>query len=251
MITVASLWRHPIKSHGREQINAVTLTAGQAMPWDRHWAMVHDEGKVTPGVAATEWAPCQNFMIGTRTPGLAGLWATLDEETAQVTLRHRDLGTIIISPDAESDRLIEWLSPICPTDRARPAGIVRIGPRGWTDTDYPSVSIMTTASHTAVAKKLGTPLELERWRGNIWLDGTADWEEMTWIDKQVKIGGAVLAIREPIKRCLHTTANPNSGVRDADTLGALDAGWGHKNFGVYAEVIQSGPIRAGDTLELV
>ena len=29
---VSSLWRHPIKSHGRESLDAVTLIAGQTMP---------------------------------------------------------------------------------------------------------------------------------------------------------------------------------------------------------------------------
>ena len=40
-------------------------------------------------------------------------------------------------------------------------------------------------------------------------------------------------------------ANPETGRRDADTLGALDA-LGHQEFGLYAEVVAGGTIRCGD-----
>jgi hypothetical protein len=41
-------------------------------------------------------------------------------------------------------------------------------------------------------------------------------------------------------------ANPETGRRDADTLGALEEGWGHTDFGIYAEVIEGALIRTGD-----
>ena len=44
-----------------------------------------------------------------------------------------------------------------------------------------------------------------------------------------------------------TAANPETGERDADTLGAL-AHFNDQQFGVCAEVVKSGPVRAGDTL---
>ena len=72
MAHVAALWRHPIKSHGREALAQVTLTAGQTMPWDRHWAVLHDDAQVDSENPA--WAVFKNFMIGAATPGL--LWIT-------------------------------------------------------------------------------------------------------------------------------------------------------------------------------
>ena len=84
MITVASLWRHPIKSHGREALDRVTLIAGQTMPWDRHWAVTHEKTKFD--AANPEWVMCRNFMIGALTPLLAGLWASLDEDAGLMTL---------------------------------------------------------------------------------------------------------------------------------------------------------------------
>lgn len=251
MATVANLWRHPIKSHGREALDSITLTAGQTVPWNRHWAVTHDESgfdAANPG-----WAACQNFMLGSRTPGLAGCWARLDEATATVTLTHADLGELTFAPDdrSDQDRFLAWIAPLCPDTRARPAAIVQVPGRGMTDTAYPSVSLMNHASHRAVADRLNQPIGHERWRGNIWLDGLDPWVESGWIGQQIQIGSAVLTVREPVKRCLHTAANPTTGLRDADTLGALQDGWGHKHFGVYTEVVQGGIVRLGDTAKVM
>lgn len=243
---VSALWRHPIKSHGRESIDSIDLIAGQTMPWDRTWAVTHEATQ--PSATDGGWVSCHNFMIGTRTPGLAGLWAELDTENRRVTLRHASLGELSFHPDDSADqiRFLDWIVPLCPANRSRPTGIVSAGSRGMTDSDYPSLSIMTTASHRAVAAPLGGVLEPERWRGNIWLDGTAPWEEFDWIGHEVRIGDAVLRVEEPIRRCAHTTANPHTGARDADTLGTLERNFGHQDFGVYARVIEGGTVRIGD-----
>ena len=243
---VANLWRHPIKSHGREAVERVALTPGQAVPWDRHWAVAHDNSTYD----GNGWAECANFMIGTRTPGLAGLWAELDEDAARITLRHARLGEMSFHPDhpEEAGQFLAWIAPLIPENRAQPRKLYRIGARGMTDTDYASVTLMNHASHRAVSQKLGRPLEHERWRGNIWVDGLPLWEEFDWIGKHVRIGTAVLALREPVVRCLHTAASPETGERDADTLGALRDGWGHTDFGVYCEVVEPGEVCIGDAI---
>ena len=53
-------------------------------------------------------------------------------------------------------------------------------------------------------------------------------------------------MREPITRCVATHVDPETGVVDADLLGALQAGWGHKDFGVFAEVVGGGRVAVGD-----
>ena len=250
MATVTSLWRHPIKSHGREALAFVDLVAGQSMPWDRHWAVTHADTKFD--AADPAWVMCRNFMIGALTPQLAGIWASLDTKTAEVTLRHVDLGQIKFSPDlaADVERFIAWVSPLCPTDKRLPNTIVSLPERGLTDTNYASVSIMNTASHLEVSDALGRHVEQERWRGNIWLDELAPWREWDWIGQDIQVGDAILRVKEPVKRCMHTAANPKTGERDIDTLGVLRETWGHQNFGIYAEVVQGGKISLGDTAEV-
>ncbi len=251
MTLVAALWRHPIKSHGREALDAVSLSQGQTMPWDRHWAVTHEASKFD--AANPRWVMCRNFMIGVATPGLAGIWATLDEETSTLTLTHADLGRHQFRPDDPADwpGFLNWVLPLCPLDKRQPTGIVTAPGRGMTDSSFPSVSIMTNASHKAVEKQLGHPLQPERWRGNIWLDGPAAWEEFDWTGRTLRIGQAELEVQEPIRRCMATAANPHTGQRDTDTLGALRDGWDHQHFGVYATVTKSGKVALNDKVEVL
>lgn len=246
---VASLQRHPLKSHGREALSHVRLNEGEGLPWDRQWAVAHDAAKIVEG----EWSPCQNFSRGSKAPKLMAINARLNESDATLTLTHPERPDITFCPDdaADAARFIDWVRPISPADRALPARVYSVKGRGMTDTDYPSVSLISLASNRALGEHMGVDLSPLRWRGNIWLESLQPWEERNWIGRRIKIGTAVLEIVEPKERCLATTANPVTGERDADTLRALMALHGDKDFGLYAKVIGSGEINAGDKAELL
>ena len=244
---VAHIWRHPIKSHGREALERVTLTQGSTMPWDRVWAVAHEQAR-TDG---SNWAPRANFSRGSKAPALMAISARLDETERQITLTHPDRSPITFRPDDDPAEFLAWVRPLMPADRAASARIVSVPNRGMTDTDYPSISLVNTASNQAVAQHLGQDLSMRRWRGNFCIDGLAPWQEFEWIGKRLRIGSVVLMVRERIVRCLAAAANPDTGYRDADTLGALKHGWGHTDFGVYAEVMSSGDVALGDRIEVI
>ncbi|MGR3714118.1 MAG: MOSC domain-containing protein [Shimia sp.] len=244
---VKALWRHPIKAHGRESVGHVVLTEGQTFPWDRRYAVTHEAAKTDGG----EWASCANFSRAAKAPALMAITAKVDEATGKITLSHPDLWDVTLDPATQSDKLIQWVRPLMPADRAASTKLVPAGAAGMTDSAFPSISIHTTASHRAVEGRLGRAISPERWRGNIWLDGFAPWEEFDWIGKTLRIGTAELEVRERITRCLATTANPETGHRDTDTLGVLNDSFEHQNFGVYAVVTKSGDIALGDTAEVL
>jgi uncharacterized protein YcbX len=243
---VSALWRHPIKAHGVESVGSVTLAPGATMPWDRVWAIAHDRAKVKPGSGA--WAPCVNFSRGAKSAELMAIRAEVDETEGRVTLGHPRCAPITVDPDVPEDAatLVAWVTPLSNMDRARPAFVVRAD-RGMTDSDYPSISILNRASLAALGERLGMPLAMERFRGNLWLDGLAPFAEFDLVGRDLRVGEALLRVREPISRCKATTVDPTTGVSDADTLGALRAGWGHEHFGVYAEVVEGGDVTVGDS----
>lgn len=247
MATVAALWRHPIKGHGREALDTVTLTEGQTMPWDRRWAVAHEISKAD----GTAWAPCANFSRGAKTGTLMAISATVDEVEGRVTLTHPDRPDLTFDPEKDQDRFLDWVHPLMPADRAQSARLVRVSGRGMTDTDYPSVSLINLASNDAMTDAMQQDISPLRWRGNIHLSGLDAWAEFDWVGHSLRIGKAELAVQEPIQRCLATTANPQTGERDADTLGTLNNRFGHQDFGIYATVTRSGDIRVGDRVELL
>lgn len=247
MISVAALWRHPIKGHGREPLDRIVLSEGQCLPWDRRWAVAHSEAK-TDGSA---WAACQNFSRGAKAPQLMAITVISDEAAGMVTLSHPQRPDITFDPDGDASAFLDWVRPLMPQNRAQAARILRVPGRGMTDSPFPSISILNSASNRDLAARMGQDLSPERWRGNILLDGLAPWAERDWIGKTLRIGTAELEVREHIVRCLATAANPATGERDADTLGALKAAFDHQEFGIYAVVTQSGEAVIGDTVEVL
>ncbi len=245
-VTLAHIWRHPVKSHGREQLSEVALHAGQTMPWDRTWAIAHEGARID----GSEWAHCANFSRGAKAPQLMAINCNLDETTEVLTLSHPTCETVTLHPERDAAQLIDWVRPLMPENRAQSARVVRVDGRGMTDTPFPSLSIANIATHRAVEGKLDTSLSMQRWRANLWLDGLEAWDEFNWIGKTLRIGEVEFSIEERITRCLATTANPETGERDADTLGALKT-WGHQDFGIYAVVKNSGIIRSGDKAQII
>ncbi len=245
--TLDRIVRHPLKAIGREELNRALLARGQWLPADRVWAVAHERSKLNGG-----WAPKANFLRGVTEPKLMAATCHWDESRNRLTLAHPDAGEISISPDSKADTspLIGWLSRLWPEGLPRPIGIHRARDANLTDVPDPWISVNSLASNQALSRRAGANLSIHRWRGNLWIKGLAPWEEKGWIGKEIRVGAAVLRVQREITRCKATMANPDTGRRDADTLGALQA-LGHQEFGVYAEVVQGGEIVTGDTVEVV
>ena len=243
---VTALWRHPVKSHGREALDRVTLTKGQSMPYDRLWAIAHDAAKAD----GSEWAACQNFSRGSKSPALMAVTAHLDEATETLTLKHPNLPDLTVQPDTAPEALLDWVRPLVDDTRAQPARVMRLDNRGWTDTPFASISLSNTASHAAVEELTNGALQQQRWRSNIWFEGAPAWSEFEWVGRDIRLGTALLRVEARIVRCLATTANTDTGERDVDTVKALNT-LGHQDFGIYVSVIESGDVTLGDQLELL
>ncbi|MGR3469268.1 MAG: MOSC domain-containing protein [Shimia sp.] len=242
---VAHLFRHPIKSHGAEEVRETTLTRGEAMPFDRHWALSEAGADVRDG----DWAECRNFSRAAKSPALMAISCTRHDD-GRLTLRHPDRPELTFDPSHEPEVLRDWAAPLVTEGRPAPDRLIEIGARGMTDSPFPSVSILGLSSLRALSQKVGQTLSPLRFRGNIWLDDTGPWEEFEWVGKRLRIGEATLEVAERIARCRATEANPDTGRRDAATLTALREGWDHTDFGVYAVVVEGGRVATGDTASL-
>tara|TARA_B100000700_G_C14976452_1_gene824111 strand:- start:635 stop:1372 length:738 start_codon:yes stop_codon:yes gene_type:complete len=244
-VNLAQIWRYPIKSHGSEYLDAIDICSGKTLPLDRTWAVVHDQSDAD----GSTWVPCRNFSRVAKAPQLAAIstsW-TSDEK---LELSHPSIGKICINPDFDSAEFINWVSPLMPKNRSSSIKLVRSIQTGMTDTDFPSISIGNLSSHQEVEKQHGQELSLLRWRCNLWIDGCEPWAENEWIGKTLKIGDVTFRVQEEIVRCLATTANPITGIRDVDTLGILES-MGQDDFTVAAIATSSGRIKSGDAVEII
>ena len=239
---LAEIWRYPIKSHGRERLGRAVLEAGQALPGDRQWALALEGAEAAPGA----WAPCTNFARTSRNPQIAPIRAERGAGDA-LTLRHDRLGEARFAMDDPEDQaaLLAWVAPLRPEGQPAAARVMKLEGRGYTDSNFPSVTLCNRASHQAVEAQLGQKLSPLRWRGNLWVEGPEAWAERGWIGRDIRVGGARLRGVEHTDRCPATMANPETGVRDLPTVMALREGWGHKDFSIRCQVIEGGEITEG------
>jgi hypothetical protein len=242
---VAHLVRHPIKSAGFEPVDQAVLTPGAAFPFDRVWAVAHAAARLAEPLA---WAPKLQFLRGWGSAELMAISCMSDPAARAVTLSHPRRPIERFRPDdpADAARLIDWLRPLWPANRPEPARVVAVPGQALTDQDQPLVSINSLSSLGDLSTRMGRDLSIHRWRGNIWVEGWAPWVELDLIGKEITIGPVRLKIEKPIGRCRATGANPETGAQDADTMAALEAGWGHTDFGIFARVITGGTLALGD-----
>ena len=115
------------------------------------------------------------------------------------------------------------------------------------------VSLVSLASLDRLRREAGgdAPVDGRRFRMLLEIDGVDAHAEDDWLGAQVRAGGAVLQLNGDIGRCVVTTHDPDTGVTDLDTLGALARyrREGHNEplpMGVYGSVAAPGRVRVGD-----
>ena len=131
----------------------------------------------------------------------------------------------------------------------RPVRLVRAASTAF---DALPVSMCSTASLDALRAQAGdgAAVDARRFRPNFLLGGCTPHQEDGWLDETVHIGEAEVRIRMRDSRCEITTHNPDTGVRDIDTLGLIASYRLDQpkqvNFGVYGTVEREGHVAVED-----
>lgn len=140
------------------------------------------------------------------------------------------------------------------SDYARkPLRILRADEDGvGTDSLHP-VSLVGDGSVSELGSRIGDPaLDARRFRMLVELAGVEPHAEDQWQTSLLQLGDAMVRVGGPVGRCANTTYDPDTGIRDHDTLRAILAYRGKVDgevrFGVYADVVEPGRVRIGDAV---
>ncbi len=247
---LAHIVRHPVKSAGFQTVTRAALTEGRPLPFDRLYAIATEAAGFD--AAPDGWVPKMNFVRGAAEGHLQAIRATFDETTGALRLTHPARPPFAGTLPACGPALVDWLRPLWPANRPAPRALVARRDGGaLTDVPGPWIAILNLASLDALAGRMGRPLSIHRFRGNLWLDGLPAWTEFDRIGREIAIGPARLRIEQRITRCVATAHDPETGAPAGDTLAALESGWGHRDFGVYATVTRGGEIALDDPVEIL
>lgn len=125
------------------------------------------------------------------------------------------------------------------------------GEAGMRYFDDAPVSLLFDLWIAELEQALALPLDPRRWRPNLYARACAHFRlhEPDLIGRTIELGGAVLRVRDTIRRCVTTTYDVETGESNADVLRYV-AQQRDNVMGVYCEVELAGTVRVGDVLRL-
>ena len=246
--------RYPVKGLSAEKLQRVTLTNGQGLPHDRRFAIAR--GAVEFDSANPAWLHKTKFYMLMRNASLARLQTRFDEQSGTLTI-WQDSSEIaradITTPSGRAD-IEQFFTKFLGDDANEGAPrILEAAGHMFGDASRKEgadsgkyVSLIDIASIRALERHTGSPVDPIRFRANLYVEGTAPWEEFTWVGQTISVGKAQLRVLSPITRCAATQVNPTTAERDLNVPKALQQAFDHIHMGVYTEVIGSGEVTIGD-----
>ena len=209
-MTIAGLWRYPVKSLAGEAILDATLTS-EGIPGDR---TVHVRGP-------------EGVRTSRRHYKLLGLHGTLD-----------DAGRALIDGNAwDSPEALALVRGAAGDD----AELVASGADDRFD-----VLPLLVATDGAVAE-FGR--DVRRLRPNILMGGVEGMAEREWEGRELRVGEVVIGLHSLRARCPMTTVDPDQITRDREVLRDIGRRFGGK-LALNAFVRRSGVVRVGDAIKL-
>ena len=251
--TVVRISIAPVKSLGLLHPEEIEIGPGGVVGDRRFW-LVDEDGRLFnnkrcgPMVRIRpEWSEESRTLAltlpdGERVEGVV----ELGEPVAAEMYRHPHPSRRVIGPweDAISRVAGQNLTLLWADDHARDRGY-----RGG------GISLVSRASLDRLGREGGAdgPIDGRRFRLLLEIDGVEEHAEDEWLGTQVQVGDAVLQLNGDIGRCVVTTHDPDTGVSDLDTLGAL-ARYRREGrseplpLGIYGSVAVPGRVRIGDAV---
>lgn len=223
---------------------------------NRRFHLITSEGRLVNGKVA-----------GT----LVQVAASADRDGTTLSLRFPDgsalEGDVTLGDPVETDfwgrpvagRLVEGgFSNALSSFAGQPLRLVRVNePGAGSDRGIgASVSVVSSGTLDRLAREAGeSTIDSRRFRMLFGIDGVEAHEEDGWVGRRVAFGDAIVRFQALVGRCAVTTHDPDTGVRDLDTLRILS---GYRSqvesdeplpIGVWGGVEQPGRVRVGDPVE--
>ena len=247
----------PVKSLSLQSINSCQIKKNLGMPNDRIFAF--SRGVEPEKAKIIEKNPKErklnNFLTLKNSPVLNKYNFSYDGNKLTLMLDGKEI--ISISPNNQnkkfllSKKLFELESTL-----VNPITLLKNTEYPFYDTSHSknifnSISLINLNSIKDFEKKIGEEVELQRFRGNIYVDGISEWEERNWINKTIKINKTSFKVEKNIPRCVAINLKPNTDDNSLNLLNSLKKTYNHFDMGVYLTALEDGKVNVGDRVELI
>lgn len=271
---ISTLWRYPVKSMMGEELNGTHISLGGVIG-DRAYALIDTSNdKVISAKNPKKWSNFFDFHAAYTAPS----------DTSSAVWIHLPNGDVLNSAQADvNDKLSAYLgAPVKLATQAPEAAkleqywpeyegeaneisneaVAGDAPQG-SFFDYAALHLITTSSMEAMQKLYPEGrFEVRRFRPNIVVDtaGLEGFVENDWVGKTIRLGDTVrIRVSDPCPRCVMPTLAQGDLPQDSGILRNAVAknkpfvpfaGKELPSVGVYAQVIQAGWVKRGDSITI-
>lgn len=232
---LARILRFPVKGLSAEAMDRARLRPGQGLPGDRRFALALAD---TPVESETPWLPRERLLNLTRFPRLAQLDTRFEQATNRLSIRRR--GRLVLEADfgtAHGRAVVSaFFAAYLAGETFGHPRLVERPDEGFFDRHQPMLSLIGDGTLAELARIGGCPRELAEMRINLLVAGLEPRQELDWTGCDLRLGGAVLRVVEPIERSVLPEL--------------LQATFGHRRLGVWAEVVEGGEIALGQDIDV-
>ena len=111
-----------------------------------------------------------------------------------------------------------------------------------------SISLINNKSIEDFKNKINQEIEIQRFRGNIYINGIDAWEEQNWIGKIIKINNISFKVEKNIPRCVAINLKPHSDDKSLNLLQSLKKNYNHFDMGIYLTALNDGNVNIGENI---
>jgi uncharacterized protein YcbX len=248
-VAVAALYRYPVKGLSAEPLPSAILSPGKTVPGDRSYAIENGPTGFDP--AAPRYFPKSRFLMLMRDERLAALRSRYDDTSRTLAIAvngeeavRADLGT-----EAGRNAVERFFAANFTQELKGPPKLLAGNGHSFSDVARKVVSIINLDSVAAIETMVGQPVHPLRFRANLYVRGWPAWSELDLLERTLAIGDIRLKVVKRIVRCTATNVDPETAARDLDIPNTLMRTLGHRDCGIYAEVVSGGTVRIDDKIE--
>ena len=254
--TISSIHYCPVKSVSLQSIQSCEITKNLGMANDRIFAFSRsiDIEKAKVIEKNPNDRKLNNFLTLKNSPVLNKYNFVYENNSLTLTQDNKHLISIYSDDQNErfllSNRLMELENSLI-----KPIFLLKNSDFPFYDTSHSnnvfnSISLINLNSIKDFEKKINKKVELQRFRGNFYIDGAEAWEEREWVGKIIKINNVSFSVEKNIPRCVAINLKPKTDDNSLNLLKSLKKTYNHFDMGVYLKALSDGNIEVGNKIEV-
>ena len=254
--SVVSIHNCPVKTLSFQSLKSCNIKKNIGMTNDRIFAF--SRGVNFEKAKLIEKNPNErklnNFLTLKNSPVLNKYNFIYEKNNLTLTFKNKELISINLDNSEDLSLISEKLLEL-ETSLAKPIFLLKNSDFPFYDTTNSnnvmnSISLININSIKDFEKKINEKVEIQRFRGNFYVDGIEALEERNWINKVIKINNVPFKVEKNIPRCVAINLKPKTDDNSLNLLKSLKTTYDNFDMGIYLTSLDEGKVRIGDKIEL-